>query len=223
MLTVVSIISQKGGAGKTTLAIHLGTAAHKAGLPSVIIDTDPQATACRWGKWRGGKDPDVMDCASHGVLPDKLALLEKAGAKFAVIDTPPHADIMARTACRVADLILIPCRPRAFDLDAIRATAELAQASGKPAFVVFTAGPVRAPLLYADASKVIQEIGLKIAPVMLPDRAAFHHSVGEGKTVTEFEPNGKAAEDVAALWKWIRKQVNLTTSKRVNTKAAVAV
>ena len=222
MLTVVSIISQKGGAGKTTLAIHLGAAAHDFGLPSVVVDTDPQATACRWGKWRGGEDPDIIDCASHGRLPDKLAALETAGAEFAVIDTPPHADIMARTACRVADLILIPCRPRAFDLDAIRATAELAQASGKPAFVVFTAGPVRAALLYSDAAKIIGDIGLQVAPAMLPDRAAFHHAVGEGKTVAEFEPYGKAASDVEALFKWTCKQVCLKTSKRVRVKAGAA-
>lgn len=80
-MIAVTIISQKGGAGKTTLAIHLGTAAHSAGLPTVIVDTDPQATASRWGKWRGGgKDPDVIDCASHRLLPDRLAALERAGA-----------------------------------------------------------------------------------------------------------------------------------------------
>ena len=150
MLTV-AVISQKGGAGKTTLAIHLAAAAHAAGLPTVIVDTDPQATASRWGKWRGGKDPDVIDCASHALLPDKLMALERAGATFAVIDTPPAADIMAREACRAADLLLIPCRPRAFDLDAVRTTAELAKASGKPAFVVFMAGPPRGGVLYPEA------------------------------------------------------------------------
>lgn len=222
MLTVVSIISQKGGAGKTTLAIHLGTAAHDAGLPSVILDTDPQATATRWGQWRGGLDPDVIDCASHSLVPDKLAALEKAGARFAVIDTPPHADIMARVACKASDLILIPCRPRAFDLDAIRATAELANASGKPAFALFTAGPVRAGNLYAEAAAIIEKIGLAIAPVMLPERAAFHHCVAGGKTAGEFEPKGKAAADIALLWKWISKELNLSSSKTKKKKAGVA-
>jgi chromosome partitioning protein len=220
MLTVVSIISQKGGAGKTTLAIHLGAAAHDSGVPSVIIDTDPQATAARWGKWRGGLDPDVIDCAAHGLLPDKLAALESAGARLAIIDTPPHADIMARAACRAAHLILIPCRPRAFDLDAVRATTELAQASGKPSFVVFVAGPPRAPLLYAEASEIIKRVGLTVAPVMLPERAAFHHSVGSGKTATEFEPSGKAAQDVTALWNWVRKQVSTLLRKHASTVGA---
>ena len=198
MLTV-AVISQKGGAGKTTLAIHLGTAAHAAGLPIVIVDTDPQATASRWGKCGRGKDPDVIDCASHSLLPDKLAALARAGAAFAVIDTPPAADIMAREACRAASLLLIPCRPRAFDLDAVRTTAELAKASGKPAFVVFMAG--RGAVPYPEASELVQRIGLQVAPVMLPERAAFHHSVAEGKAAAEIEPGGKAAEDVARLWK----------------------
>ncbi|MEI9891353.1 MAG: hypothetical protein WDN45_13155 [Caulobacteraceae bacterium] len=57
-----------------------------------------------------------------------------------MIDTPPHADAMARQAARLADLLLIPCRPRAFDLAAIEATAELVRSSRKPAFVVFNAG-----------------------------------------------------------------------------------
>jgi chromosome partitioning protein len=215
-MITVSIISQKGGAGKTTLAIHLATAAHDAGVPSVIMDTDPQATASRWGKWRAGQDPDVIDCASHSLLSDKLAGLERAGAAFAVIDTPPAADIMAREACRLASLLLIPCRPRAFDLDAVRTTAELARASGKPAYVVFMAGPPRAALLYAEAERLVEQIGLKVAPVMLPERAAFHHSVAEGKTAPELEPKGKAADDVAALWKWVSEHASVLSSKHVS-------
>ncbi len=214
-MIIISIISQKGGAGKTTLAIHLATAAHDAGIPTVIMDTDPQATASRWGKWRAGRDPDVIDCASHSLLPDKLAALERAGAMFAVIDTPPAADIMAREACRLASLLLIPCRPRAFDLDAVRTTAELAQASGKPAYVLFMAGPPRAALLYAEAERLIEQIGLKVAPVMLPERAAFHHSVAGGKTAPELEPTGKAADDVAALWAWVSKHASVLSRDHV--------
>lgn len=216
-MITISIISQKGGAGKTTLAIHLAIAAHYAGIPTVIMDTDPQATASRWGKWRSGHDPDVIDCASHTLLPDKLAALERAGAAFAVIDTPPAADIMAREACRQAGLLLIPCRPRAFDLDAVRTTAELAHASGKPAYVVFMAGPPRAPLLYADAARLVEQIGLRVAPVMLPERATFHHSVAGGKAAPEIEPKGKAAEDVAALWDWVSKHASVLARNHVNT------
>jgi len=202
MLTI-AVVSQKGGAGKTTLSIHLAVAAQEAGLASVIVDTDPQATASRWAKWRGGKDPDVIDCASHILLPDKLEALARAGAEVVVIDTPPAADIMAREACRAAQVLLIPCRPRALDLDAIRTTAELAVASAKPAYVVFMAGPPKGARLYPQASEVVAKIGLKVAPVFLPERAAYHHSLADGLTALETEPGGKAAEDVTLLWQWL--------------------
>jgi chromosome partitioning protein len=105
--------------------------------------------------------------------------------------------------------LLIPCRPRAFDLDAVRTTAELAKASGKPAFVVFVAGPPRAPLVYVEAGQLLEQFDLAVAPVMLPERAAYHHSVGAGKTAAEIEPKGKAAQDVAALWVWMCERVNM--------------
>ena len=218
----VAIVSQKGGAGKTTLAVHLGVAASAAGLVSLVVDTDPQATASKWGTWRGGGDPEVIDCAAHALLPRKLQQAAGLGAQFAVIDTPPHADIMAREACRAADLLLVPCRPRAFDLDAIQTTAELVKASGKPAFVVFTAGPPRAPVLYADAGQLVRQFGLQVAPVTLPERAVFHHSTERGKTAAEIEPGGRAAEEVAALWNWLCQHVKVSEGKQVDAGRGTA-
>lgn len=217
-MKTVAVISQKGGAGKTTLAIHLATAASAAGFVSLVVDTDPQATACTWHTWRGDADPDVIDCASHALLSRKLQQAQDLGADLAVIDTPPHADIMARESCRMADLLLIPCRPRAFDLDAVQTTIELAKASKKPSFVIFMAGPPRAHLVYREASELIQQFGIKVAPVMLPERAAFHHSVGAGKAAQEIEPDGKGAEDVAALWTWVCELVNMQTRNGVITR-----
>lgn len=221
-MRTIAVISQKGGTGKTTLAIHLAAAASAKGFVALVVDTDPQATACTWHTWRGDTDPDVIDCAAHALLPRKLQQAADLGADLAVIDTPPHADIMAREACRAADLLLIPCRPRAFDLDAVRTTAELAAASRKPAFLIFMAGPPRAPVVYQEAGQVVEQFGLKVAAVMLPERAAFHHSVGAGKTAPEIEPQGKAAEDIAALWVWVCKHVNMPTHKQVSLKRGAA-
>lgn len=210
----ISIISQKGGAGKTTLAVHLATAAALERV-TLLIDTDPQATASRWGQWRGGMDPEVIDCGAPSLLGDKLGKAEALGAELVVIDTPPHADAMARQAAKLADLILVPCRPKAFDLAAIEASAELVTASKKPAFVVFMAGPPRAPLIYQEAHELITgRFGLPIAPVSLPERAAFHHSTAAGQTASQFAPGGKAAAEIAALWAWTRKQVHLSTCEQ---------
>jgi chromosome partitioning protein len=222
----VAIISQKGGAGKTTMAIHLATAGTVAGYVSLLVDTDPQATASRWSQWRQkkmpGAEPEVIDCAAPPLLSTKLAAASGLGAELVVIDTPPHADSMAAAACRAADLILIPCRPRAFDLDAIQTTADLVKTSGKPAYVIFTAGPQRAPILYRDAADLVTSFGLKVAPAALSERAAYHHAAGDGKTAQELEPQGRAAAEVAALWEWVSKQAGVLAHKRASTKRKAA-
>jgi chromosome partitioning protein len=149
-MRTVSVISQKGGAGKTTLAIHLAAAAAADGRVALIVDTEPQATVSRWSGWRSGAEPEVIDCGAPALLARKLAQAAELEAELVVIDTPPHADAMARQAAGLADLILVPCRPKAFDLAAIEATAELVQASRKPGYVVFMAGPPHGRLIYRE-------------------------------------------------------------------------
>jgi chromosome partitioning protein len=225
-MRTISIISQKGGAGKTTLAIHLAAAGTAAGLSTLILDADPQATASQWSQWRGMTDPEVIDCASPTLLARKVAQAAELGADLIVIDTPPHADIMAREACKLADLILIPCRPQAFDLSAVEATADLAKATGKPAYVLFMGGPQRAPTTYKDARELIDGgdglagMGVAVAPVMLTQRAIYHHSTAQGKTATEVEPQGKAADEIAALWAWTCEHANISTGKQSKRKRA---
>jgi chromosome partitioning protein len=206
-MRTVSIISQKGGAGKTTLALHLATAASQAGIVSLLVDTDPQATLSRWSGWRSGRDPEVVDCGAPSLLAAKLARAVDLGAALIVIDTPPHAEAMARQAAQLADLILVPCRPKAFDLAAVETTAELVEASRKPGYVVFMAGPPRGRLVYAEASDLIRGVGLAVAPIVLPERAAFHHSTAAGATAAEINPNGKAAAEIAALWTWVTELI----------------
>jgi chromosome partitioning protein len=221
-MKVVAVISQKGGAGKTTLAINLAGAALADGLSVLILDADPQATASHWSEWRGSTDLEVVDCASPTLLARKVQQAASLGADLVVIDTPPHADITAREACKLADLVLIPCRPQAFDLKAVEMTAVLAQASGKPAFVVFMGGPQRAPTTYKEARELIEGgagvdgMGVTVAPVMITQRAIYHHSAAQGKTAQEMEPEGKAAEEVAALWEWTREHVDMSTRSRSN-------
>ena len=164
----------------------------------------------------------MIDCAAPPRRARKLEQAAGLGAEFAVIDTPPHAEASAVAAAKAADLILIPCRPRAFDLDAIRTTADLAARSGKPAFVVFMGGPVRAPNLYREAGEVVANFGLSVAPVVLSERAAFNHRVGAGKVAAEIEPEGRAAEEVAALWRWVRQQVSAYIGKPVYTHTGAA-
>lgn len=212
MPTIV-IISQKGGAGKTTLALHLAAAAQDAGRVALIVDTDPQATASQWAAWRNDAPPEVIDSPP----PRLAAKVEQArgqGAEFIVVDTPPHADSAARAAVEIADLVLIPCRPSAFDLSAIQTTAKLVQLLRKPAFVVFTAGSPNAPRIYQEAGELVASYGTPACPIQVPDRAAFRHASAEGRTVMEFDPQGRAADDIRKLYDWICRQVDVSTGAK---------
>ena len=212
-MPTIAIISQKGGAGKTTLALHLAAAAQDAGRVALVIDTDPQATASQWAAWRQDAPPEVIDSPPPR-LAAKVAQAREQGAEVIVIDTPPHADSAARAAVEVADLVLIPCRPSAFDLAAIQTTAKLVQLLRKPAFVVFTAGSPNAPRVYAEAGELVEGYGTPPCPILLPDRAAYRHASAEGKSVLETEPAGKAADEIRQIYAWTCRQVGLSAPKR---------
>ncbi len=211
-MPTIAIISQKGGAGKTTLAIHLAAVAQEAGAVSLVIDTDPQATASHWAAWRGDRAPEVIDSPPPR-LAAKVEAARGQGAEVIVIDTPPHADSAARAAVELADLVLIPCRPSAFDLSAIQTTAKLVQLLRKPAFIVFTAGSPNAPRVYEEAGELVDGYGTPPCPMILPDRAAYRHASAQGATVTETEPAGKAASEVRELYKWTCRQLGMSAPR----------
>jgi len=213
-MATVAVISQKGGAGKTTLALNLAVAAHAAGRVALVFDTDPQATASQWAAWRADRPPEVIDSPPPR-LAAKVSAASGQGAEFIVIDTPPHADSAARAAVEIADLVLIPCRPSAFDLAAIQTTAKLVQLLRRPAFVVFTAGAPNAPRVYIEAGELVASYGTPACPVIVPDRAAYRHASAQGLSVLETEPAGRAAQDIAQLYDWTCEQVALSTRRAV--------
>ena len=215
-MKTLAIVSQKGGVGKTTVAVHVAVAAARAGYSVAIIDLDPQATAAQWGDWRngeaGGDVNPVVVAAPHARLGPTLKEAEKMGVDLVVLDTPPAADAAAVAAARAADLVIIPTRASAFDLHAIRTTAELVRVAQKPAAVLLNAVPARANTLIDEVAAVVHSLNLAIAPVCLVDRAALRHAVINGQTAAEFEPLGKAADEVRAVYKWICGRLDMSTS-----------
>jgi chromosome partitioning protein len=206
-MKTVAITSQKGGTGKTTTAVHLATAATLAGYHAVVIDLDPQGSAATWGDDRGAPAPEVIS----GQASRLNVLLEAAareGFDLVVIDTGPAADAAARRSAELADLVLIPCRPSAFDLKAIRTTLDLVEATRTSAFVVLNAAPIRSRAV-DEARDVVTGLAGKVAPVVICQRAAYGHSVIAGQTAQEFEPDGKAAEEIEALWQWVKAELKL--------------
>jgi chromosome partitioning protein len=207
-MPTVAIVSQKGGSGKTTLALHLATRAAYDGLETCVIDTDPQATAAAWGDWRGDFLPNVITCPPVR-LASTIQKAAKSGTQLVVIDTPPHGDMASREAARIADLILIPTRARAFDLHSMEATAQLVAYAGKPAYVLLNAVPPRATRVIEEATGFLARLGLRVCPVRFGERAAFHRSSATGEVAAEAEPEGKAAAEVSALWAWVQGELGL--------------
>jgi len=212
MMKTIAVISQKGGAGKTTLAVHLAVAAQQAGYGAAIFDLDPQATAEMWGQWRKDQPPEVIP-AKPATLARTLDKAREAGVEVLVLDTPGAAEGASLAAANVADLILIPCRPRSFDLAAVQQTVTLARTTGRPMWLVFNGTAARGQVRL-EAREIAAGIGLAIAPLQVTERAAFHHATEQGLTAQEVEPDSKAAAEVSALWQWVCGQVSLLSRKQ---------
>lgn len=196
----IAVLSQKGGAGKTTLAVHLAVEAERSGMTAAIIDLDPQASVTGWGDSRSQETPAVVS-AQASRLRQVLDVAQRNGTKLAIVDTAPHSETVALAAAREADLILIPCRPAILDLRAIRHTVDLARMAGTPAAIVLNAVPSRGGLA-EEAVHAVEAYGVEVAPAHLGQRAAFVHCLTAGLSAQEFEPNGKAAGEVKRLFQW---------------------
>jgi chromosome partitioning protein len=208
-----AIIAQKGGAGKTTLAVNLSVYAEASGYTTALIDVDPQASAAKWGDKRTAETPEVIS-AQASRLDSFLISAREAGADLVIIDTAPNSDSTALAAAQAADLILIPCRPAAFDLEAIASTVQLARLAGKPAIVVLNAAPIRGSLI-DEARQAIATYSVAVAPTVLHQRAAYSNAVIDGRTAGEYEPGGKAAGEIAALFGWLEQQARLSDGETV--------
>ena len=206
-MKTIALIAQKGGVGKTTMAVNLAVA---SGMRTAIFDLDQQESAAIWAD-RRGRDLPHVEFLTERRLSDGLKAAAKGKFDLAIIDTPPAAGPQAFTAAQAADLILIPCRPSLVDLDAIRRTAQLVKTAGVPAFVVFNAAPHRATTLLEDARAIAQGAGLNFAPKVLRERSAYRASWPLGKGVTESDPESKAAQEIRQLMRWVTAQLKLCT------------
>jgi chromosome partitioning protein len=206
-MKTIAVISQKGGVGKTTLALHLAVAAERDDKTTVIIDLDPQASASTWKDLREDSTP-VVQPAQVNRLGTILAEAERCGAAFVVIDTSPNSESASLAAARAADFVLIPCRPHLLDLKAIGSSIELARLAQKPFAVIVNAVPPRGTL-GLEAETAIRTYNAPIAPVQLSMRAAYYHCLVNGQVAQEYEPVGKASEEAFDLYMWTKKQVGM--------------
>ena len=220
-ISVVAMISQKGGTGKTTLTIHLAVAAMLAGQSVVIVDLDPQRSAYKWGRIRGD-DPPIVVTSTVTQLPRLLRNAEDQGVTLAILDTPPKLDVSeddessrqgeAHHAARAADLALITCKPAIFDLQAIGSTVKLAKIARCPARIVFNDVPSRSTMIY-KARRAVEIYETPFALCSIGHRVIFQYSAVDGRTALEFDLHSKASREIDVLYNYMMKALKEVRSE----------
>ena len=218
---VLSLVTQKGGTGKSTLAVSLGVAAEERGMRVSILDTDPQGTARSWSLRRSSNSPEV-DATTSGSLSSRVSALERQGYDLAIVDTPGVAAPAASAAMREADLCLIPVRPSIADIEAARPTVRLLVERDKAfAFVLNQCPGGGRTTRTSSAFRGLQVIGCVCEPT-LALRSDHMDALAFGRGVTEHARRSKAAAETRAVLDWALARMKGRSSALVHSIRARA-
>ena len=199
---VLVFASQKGGSGKTTLSGHIAVEAERHGDgPVALIDTDPQGSLAKWWNARAASTPAFAQ-ASLDELDACLDHLKAVGFKLIVIDTPPAVTQTIAHVVKRADLVVVPTRPSPHDLRAVGPTVDIADTLNKPLVFVVNSATARARIT-SETAVALSQHGV-VAPVTLHHRVDFAASMIDGRTVGDIMPESKSAQEVSALWMYLR-------------------
>lgn len=209
LMRTLAFVTQKGGAGKTTLAATLAVAASEAGEMVIALDLDPQGSLAAWGYDRQVDAPAVDTLAADKVaqLPQVLAALAKKGFTLAILDCAGIASTSTNLAMKAADLCIIPTRPTRLDIRATKPTIEALMGLKRPfAFVLNQCPPTSRGTRAAEAAVGLSLMGSLSEP-KITQRADYQDALAAGKGVTEYAPHGKAADEARQLWDNINRRM----------------
>jgi chromosome partitioning protein len=202
---VLVFASQKGGSGKTTLSGHIAVEAERTGDgPVALIDTDPQGSLSKWWNARAASTPAF----AHAALDELDACLDHlkaSGFKLIVVDTPPAVTQTISHVVARADLVVVPTRPSPHDLRAVGPTVDIADSLRKPLVFVVNSATPRARIT-SETAVALSQHGV-VAPVTLHHRVDFAASMIDGRTVGDIDPTCRSAQEVTALWLYMRDRL----------------
>lgn len=202
-MQVWTLTTQKGGAGKTTLATNLATVATQDGAKVLIMDTDPQQSAVKWWERREEDAPDLVKL-EPGEIAEGLSLAREQGYTLVIIDTAGRESLTNNEAMQNATFCLVPCQPSLADIEAVYPTVDVLKRIQKPYAFIQT----RCPSTGQDttsAGEGLAGLGL-VAKHHTGERKAYKMAFAVGEGVDEYEPNGKASEEMRNLYQWIKKK-----------------
>lgn len=213
-MRTVAFLTQKGGTGKTTLAASLAEVAASAGERVIALDLDPQGSLMRWGERRAAanaRNQIIVEPLERERMPQLGKILEglaDVGFTLAVFDTAGADTAAVRLVANAVDLCLLPARPTCLDVEATAATFRTVfLAKRKAAFILNQCPPTYRSSRATEAAKGLIRLGVLAEP-MLTARMDFQDAVAAGLGVTEYAQGGRAAEEMATLWRWVRGQLS---------------
>ncbi len=221
--TIITIAQQKGGAGKTTLAVHLALAWAATGKRVAVIDIDPQASLSTWFQVRherlGGVGAAIDAVAVAGWRVTAEIERQARSHDVVLIDSPPHAETEARIAVRAGELVLVPVQPSPMDFWATKPTLDLARAEKVPALLVLNRVPARANLTGAML-EAFETLNVPLAETQIGNRIALAAALNEGQGILEYDPTSIAATEIAALADEILQRARHVFVSRTPSSAA---
>src|SRR3954453_19266484 len=220
---IIAVANLKGGVGKSTATINLAAAAQMAGIQTAILDIDAeQQAAARWKDARGETKPPVVVSPVYTRLPQAIAEQAGKGIELIFIDCPAVARAPTEKAIEVADLVLIPCRTTVQDLQFVEQTVDLAATKAKPTAIVLNA--VEPQIRETDQARAyLEKQEIALAPVFLSKAVAYHRAITAALGATEYEPSGKAAQELLALLEWISILLHLSNYPQIDEATPTAV
>jgi chromosome partitioning protein len=198
---VIAVLNQKGGSGKTTIATHLARGLQLEGLEVLLVDSDPQGSARDWAA--AHEEQPVPVVGIDRPIIDKS--LKSMGRKdFIVIDGAPQIEVLAVSAIKSADFILIPVQPSPYDVwatsdlvDLVKARIEIMDGRLQAAFVISRA--IKGTKIGNEITSALADYGLPVLTSRITQRVIYPTSAATGQTVFEREPGGEAAHEIQAL------------------------
>lgn len=199
--TIIAVLNQKGGAGKTTTSTNLAVALQQAGSKVLLIDSDPQGSARDWNEANGGELLPVVGM-DRETLPADLKAIQ-GGYDFVIIDGAPQIAKLAAAAVKVADLVLIPVQPSPFDIWAASDLVELVKArqevtDGQPVAAFLISRAIKNTKLSGEINEALEEYGFPVLKNGITQRVIYPTTASSGETVFS-QPGNPAIAEIEAI------------------------